>query len=400
MKSSESINPTSTGGPPPGACPPGGATLPRKARGPKRGDRRNRYTFGMRLKAVKLFLEEGFTASAISRELGMSDSSINKWVGDYHEHGEAGIKYGTKRSRRPKVAPAVKQKIVELKKEQPRWGIRRISDVLSRFFHLKASPETVRKTLHDEQLMDKPTKKKPKKNPQKPRFFERATPNQLWQTDIFTFRLGGHQAYLIGYIDDYSRYLVGLELFSRQTADNVLELFRRSVSEYGLPKEMLTDNGRQYTNWRGTSRFEKALKQEKIHHLRSRPHHPQTLGKIERFWKTVWDEFLCRAQFESFEEARERIRNWIKYYNHRRPHQGIGGLCPADRFFEVAHEMKGVIERGIEDNILELALRGKPRQPFYMVGRMGGQSNGGDSLFGRYGIRRGGGQAFPMVDVL
>jgi hypothetical protein len=99
-----------------------------------------------------------------------------------------------------------------------------------------------------------------------------------------------------------------------------------------------------------------------------------TLGKIERFWKTIFQEFLSRAQFESFEDAVERIRQWIKYYNHKRPHQGIGGLCPADRYFEIQSELRKTIEQGIQDNLLEIALRGKPRLPFYMVGRMEGQS--------------------------
>ncbi len=99
-----------------------------------------------------------------------------------------------------------------------------------------------------------------------------------------------------------------------------------------------------------------------------------TLGKIERFWETIWQEFLSRAQFESFESARERIRFWIKYYNHKRPHQGIEGLCPADRFFEVASQLRKTIESGIQENLLEMALRGQPRAPFYMVGRMEGQS--------------------------
>jgi hypothetical protein len=99
-----------------------------------------------------------------------------------------------------------------------------------------------------------------------------------------------------------------------------------------------------------------------------------TLGKIERFWKTIYEEFLVRAQFGSFEEARERIRNWVQYYNHKRPHQGIGGLCPADRFFEIQAELKKTMEQGIADNVLEMALRGKPKEPFYMVGRMEGQS--------------------------
>ena len=61
-------------------------------------------------------------------------------------------------------------------------------------------------------------------------------------------------------------------------------------------------------------------------------------------------------------------------YRLKRPHQSIGGLCPTDRFFEIAHELKKTLEKGVEENVLELALRGRPVDPFYMVGRMGGQS--------------------------
>jgi hypothetical protein len=196
----------------------------------------------------------------------------------------------------------------------------------------------------------------------------------MWQTDIFTFRLGGKNAYLIGFLDDYSRYIVGLDVFRSQTAEHVLEVYRRAAAEYGVPKEMLTDQGRQYSSWRGTTRFEMELRKDRVHHIKSRPHHPMTLGKIERFWKTIWEEFLERAQFDSFESACERVRLWVKHYNHRRPHQSMEGLCPADRFFAIAQELRQVIERGIADNVLELALRGEPQSPFYMVGRMGEQS--------------------------
>jgi transposase InsO family protein len=245
--------------------------------------------------------------------------------------------------------------------------------MLKRMFLMPASTTTVHTTLSKEQLTTT-HKQKPKRNPGKPRFFERSTPNQLWQSDICTFRLGGQNAYLIGFMDDYSRYMTGLGLYRSQTAENVLEVYRRAIGEYGVCKEMLTDNGRQYTNWRGSTRFEQELKKERVRHIRSRPHHPMTLGKMERFWKTILEEFLFRAQFGSFEEARERVRLWVQYYNHKRPHQGIGGLCPADRFFEIHHELKKTLEKGMEENILELALRGRPRDPFYMVGRMGEQS--------------------------
>jgi hypothetical protein len=168
--------------------------------------------------------------------------------------------------------------------------------------------------------------------------------------------------------------MVGLGLYRSQTAAHVLETYRRAVAEVGVPREMLTDNGRQYTNWRGKTRFEKEMNKDRVKHIRSRPHHPMTLGKIEWFWKSILVEFFQRAQFDSFEQAVERTAFWIKYYNYKRPHQGIGGLCPADRFFEIQHELKKTLERGIEENAPELALRGRPVDPFYMVGRMGDQS--------------------------
>ena len=343
---------------------------------PRRGKthtKRRAYPFQFRLRAVKLYLEEGYQASEIAEHLGISTHSLYKWTKRYRESGEEGLR--VKHRRKPKKRPpsAVREKIVETKRKHPGFGIKRISQTLRRFLFLKASPETVRQTLHEEKLMDRP-KQKPKRNPPKPRFFERARPNQLWQTDIFTFRLAGRNAYLIVFMDDHSRYVTGLGMYRSQTAENVIETYRLATSEYGVPKEMLTDNGRQYTNWRGTTRFESELKKDRVHHIKSRPHHPMTLGKAERFWKTIWEEFLSRAQFESFESARERIQLWTKHYSHRRPHQGIGGLCPADRFFEVADELRQVIEQGIQENILELALRGEPRRPFYMVGRMDGQS--------------------------
>jgi transposase InsO family protein len=341
----------------------------KKRKFPKRS---NRYGSDFKLQVVKKYLEESVPVSVIQQECGVSGETVGRWVRAYRREGEAGLSARPRGAGRRLPSP-VRQKIVELKESNPLFGIKRISQVLKRAFFLSASPETVRKTLHDKSLIT-PRSKKRQRNITRPRFFERSTPNQLWQTDIFTFRLGGHYAYLIGYIDDYSRYITGLELFRSQTGQNVIEVYRRAASEYNPPKEMLTDNGRQYTSWHGKSRFEGELKKDKIHHIKSRPHHPMTLGKIERFWKTIYLEFLSRAQFASFEDAVERIRQWVKYYNHKRPHQGIGGLCPADRYFEIQGELRKTIEQGIQENLLEMALRGKPRLPFYMVGRMEGQS--------------------------
>ena len=318
-------------------------------------------------------LEEGFSVQDVCGEMGMAVSCLHNWIHRYQKFGEVGLQRTESSKRAPKLPAPITEKIVELKQQNPGFGIKRISQLLRRCFFLPASPETVRRHLHEAELMP-PAKPPKQRNITRPRFFERATPNQMWQTDIFTFRLGGRYAYLIAFMDDYSRFIVGADLFRSPTANAVIEVYRVAAGEFQPPKEMLTDNGRQYTSWRGTSRFEAELKKDRVAHFKSRPHHPMTLGKIERFWSTIWQDFLTRAQFDSFDAARERIKLWIKHYNHKRPNQGIEGLCPADRFFEIQTQLRSTIEAGIQENLLELALRGKPQAPFYMVGRMDGQS--------------------------
>ena len=332
------------------------------------------YSLGFRLRAVKLHLEENLPTEQVCIETGISPATLRIWLERFRAGGESAL---TPESIRPtgrrQIAPEVKAEIIAQKQLNPTFGVKRISQFLQRMLHLPGSPETVRQTLRREGLIE-PAPRRTAKVPPKPRFFERATPNQMWQSDIYTFHLAGKNAYLIGFMDDYSRFLVGLELYRSQTAENVLELYRRAVGEFGVPREMLTDNGRQYAAWRGTTRFQMELQKDKIHHIRSRPHHPMTLGKIERFWQNIWDEFLCKAQFDSFETARERVRFWVQHYNHRRPHQGIGGVCPADRFFEIRSDLRKVMEQGIAENVKELALRGKVQRPFYLVGRLDKQS--------------------------
>ena len=342
-------------------------------RGAGGGKKMRRFTAAEKLKAIRLHLEEGFSMALICQELNVSKSSLGLWLQAYRLGGEAGLQPGVPGPRQVRLPAPITDKIIDLKRENPTFGVKRISQLLRRWFFLPASPETVRQRLHTAELMTESSTPR-KRNLTRPRFFERATPNQMWQTDIFTFRLGGRYAYLIAFMDDYSRFIVGADLFRSPTAPSVIEVYRVAVGEFQPPKEMLTDNGRQYTSWRGTSRFEAELKKDRVAHFKSRPHHPMTLGKIERFWETIWQEFLCRAQFDSFDAARERIKLWIKYYNHKRPHQGIEGLCPADRFFEIQTQLRRTIEAGIQENLLELALRGKPQAPFYMVGRMDGQS--------------------------
>jgi len=146
-----------------------------------------------------------------------------------------------------------------------------------------------------------------------------------------------------------------------------MEVVKGAIGQWGAPREILSDNGRQFVAWRGKTRFQKTLKQQGIQHVRSAPHHPMTLGKIERFWQTIWREFLEEAVFASFADACQRLDHWMGYYNHQRPHQGIDGACPADRFYGMAKDIQEAVSHGCQENSLRLALGQEPQPPLYLL---------------------------------
>jgi hypothetical protein len=115
------------------------------------------------------------------------------------------------------------------------------------------------------------------------------------------------------------------------------------------------------------------LEQQGIRQIVSRPKHPQTLGKVERFWGTLWRECLQRAVFLDLEDARRRIGLFIDHYNFQRPHQGLDGATPADRFFHAAPTVLATLKERVAANALELARHGVPRAPFYVTGQVAGQ---------------------------
>jgi len=137
---------------------------------------------------------------------------------------------------------------------------------------------------------------------------------------------------------------------------------------------VLTDNGPQYVTWRGKSQFARELEKRGIKHLVARPKRPQTLGKIERFWGSLWREGLETSVFRDLDDARKRIGHWIDHYNFQRPHQGLDGLVPADRFFGAASEVRKALEARVAANALEIARNGTPLAPLYLTGQLGGKA--------------------------
>src|SRR5437016_12695014 len=119
--------------------------------------------------------------------------------------------------------------------------------------------------------------------------------------------------------------------------------------------------------------FSKELEKRGIRQVVARPRRPQTLGKIERFWGTLWRECVESTVFVDLGDAQRRIGLFIDHYNFQRPHQGIDGLVPADRFFGAAPEVRQTLQARVAANALELARHGLPKTPFYLTGQVGGQ---------------------------
>jgi transposase InsO family protein len=238
---------------------------------------------------------------------------------------------------------------------------------------LPASPAAVARVLREAGYVaeEEPTR------PHEPRVtsFERARPSQLRQTDLFTFVLKrqNRRVYLVAFLDDHSRFVLGYGLHASQSTPLGLEVFRAAVAGFGTPEEVLTDNGTQYVTWRGKGAFTRECEKRGVKQIVASPHRPQTLGKIERFWGTLWRECVEAAVFVDLGDARQRIGLFIDHYNFQRPHQGIDGLTPADRFFGAAEEVKRALAARVQANAYELARDGVPRAPFYLTGQAGGQ---------------------------
>ena len=238
---------------------------------------------------------------------------------------------------------------------------------------MPASPSAVAKVLHEAGYASEEVPTRP--HEPKVTSFERARPNQLWQTDLFTFILKrqNRRVYLVAFLDDHSRFVVGYGLHASQSTALVLEVLRASIAGFGTPEEVLTDNGTQYVTWRGKSAFTRECEKLGIRQIVASPHRPQTLGKVERFWGTLWRECVETAVFRDLGDARQRIGLFIDSYNFQRPHQGIDGATPADRFFGAAEDVKRTLAARVAVNALELARQGVPKAPFYLTGQAGGQ---------------------------
>jgi transposase InsO family protein/transposase-like protein len=341
-----------------------------------RGHRPGPYTPAERQQAVEAFQKSGMALEAFAKVWKVTPRILRGWIRRYELGGAAGLLNagGGERRGHPALSTLVTEQIVAVKRSFPTFGLKRVRAFLGRFRGVKVSVGSVRKATTAAGLPPARTAKGKRKKAI--RFFERARPGQLWQSDWTSLVLPRTQqrVYLIAFLDDHSRYVVSWGLHLGQRTEHVVECLREGMARFGKPLEVLTDQGPQYFAWRGTSEFQVFLKSQGIRHSVARSHHPQTLGKCERFWGTVQEEFWGRTNPVDLEDARARFAHFVAHYNHFRPHQGIGNLVPADRFFGASDPVRASVEAAYAANELHLAVGEAPRTPVYLTGQIGNQA--------------------------
>ncbi|MEV0705118.1 integrase core domain-containing protein [Saccharopolyspora sp. NPDC050389] len=170
--------------------------------------------------------------------------------------------------------------------------------------------------------------------------WQRQEPMRLWQLDIVggVPLADGRQCKLVTGIDDHSRFVVIAAVVAVPSARAVCAAFTAAMRRYGVPSEVLTDNGAQFTGRHNRPQpvevlFERLCRENGITQRLTKPRSPTTTGKIERFHKTLREEFLNHvAPFESQAAAQEAIDAWIESYNQQRPHQALDMATPASLF--------------------------------------------------------------------
>ena len=337
--------------------------------------RRASYTAEQRRAAVEAYQRSGRGCRDFAQLWGVSPWTLVQWQRRYEAEGPKGLEPRYRGgSGRPRTIPAeVREKIARTKRRFPAFGLRKVRDWLLRFEGIGVSTGTVRSALEERGVEGAPPVRARRRVRKAVRRFERARPMQLWQSDLTSYVLTRHSArvYLVVFLDDQSRYVVAWSLCTHAKTEMVQECLLDGIARFGKPEEVLTDQGPQYYSWRGKSAFQKLLDREGIRHVVARTHHPQTLGKCERLWKTVGEELWERARPQDLAEARERLAHYFRHYNHFRPHQGIEGLVPADRFFGAEDALRRTLEAQMAANELKLALDLPPRQPVYLFGQIG-----------------------------
>jgi transposase InsO family protein len=292
-----------------------------------------------RYDAVIGVIRDGHTVAEVAEAYGVSRQSVHAWLARYEAGGLPAL---ADRSHRPKTSPlqmdpAVEARVLELRRHHRSWGKVRLRHQLEREGTAPLpSLSGIYRSLVRHDLIE--PKARRKKLPSYKRW-ERAHPMELWQMDVVGGVLleDGAECKVLTGIDDHSRFCVCAGIMARATGRAVCGFFAAALERHGVPEEVLTDNGKVFTNRFGLTPtevlFDKICRDNGIVHRLTAPASPTTTGKIERFHRTLRTEFLGGQIFSSLLIAQKELGTWVHDYNTERPHQGIAMATPAQRFY-------------------------------------------------------------------
>lgn len=290
---------------------------------------------------------EGRGIREVARSHGVSKSWVSTLVARYRQGGYAALEA---RSRRPHSSPQatsaeIEEQIVTIRKQLDDIGVdagpRTIAWHLERRGLFVPAESTIQRVLRRRGFVAPQPQKRPRSSFIR---FEAQLPNECWQADITHWRLeDGTEIDILDFIDDHSRLLLRADARFTTTARDVFATFHAAGEEFGYPASVLTDNGAVFNaqSRRGRTTLETELHRLGIVYKHSRPYHPQTCGKIERFHQTLKKFLVKQPSAETLAELQNQLDRFVRYYNTERPHRARERLTPAEAFNAREHAKPG-----------------------------------------------------------
>jgi transposase InsO family protein len=283
---------------------------------------------------------EGRSPAEVARSFGVSRSWVYELVARYRAEGDAAFE---PRSRRPKTSPMAIPEgtvalIVRLRRQLTAQGLDAGSDTigwhLEHHYNIAVSRATIDRTLRRQGLVTPAPSKRPRSSYVR---FQADQPNEMWQADFTHYPLGsGEDCEILSWLDDHARHALSVTAHHRVTGPIVLATFRAAAAQHGLPASTLTDNAMVFTTRLaggrgGRNAFETELRRLGITQKNSRPNHPTTCGKVERFQQTLKNWLRAQPhQPATVAELKALCNTFVELYNHQRPHRSLPGrITPA-----------------------------------------------------------------------
>ena len=291
-----------------------------------------------RYQAVLAVISDGETVKDTAARFGVSRQTLHAWLAKYEAGGIEGL---GDRSHRPRSCPhqmgsRVEVEIARMRSSHPTWGPRRlVFELVKKGVEPAPSESGVYRALVRLNLIDPSGRRRRER---KWKRWERGAPMELWQMDVVGgFVLAdGTRAKVLSGVDDHSRFCISAHLMVRESSQRVCEGLTRALERFGVPQQILTDNGKVLTGRFNQPPvevlFDRICRENGIEHLLTKPRSPTTTGKIERFHRAIRTEFRTDRVFTSLRAAQAELDEWVADYNTNRPHQGLEMATPAERF--------------------------------------------------------------------